>query len=519
MASSAAVTAVQRALARRRRYTWPLVAFAALVFVVGAVVIIIGVVAVARFSGSSTPRYAHIEDHFKYGSIGSEPESGLPYRVWQALPRLFPAEFEGRSDYRAFGFLYETDEQGRQRDLPVGVSRRQVNGVDVVWLNCAVCHTGTVRQTPADEPNKILGMPANNLDLYRFSQFILGLAGDERMNPDILLPALDEVGADLDWLDRLAWRFAVLPRLREGLVQRSARLSPLLQEQPAWGPGRVDTFNPYKVLVFGRKAGELSRQERVGVADFPSIYHQRPRGEQNMELHWDGNNPSLQERNLSAAIGAGVTEETVDHAAIERVAEWLLDLSPPPSPYRQNPALISRGRDIYMKACADCHGYQSSEGYVFEGDILGQVQPIASIGTDPARLNSYTTELRNHQLTLFASEPRYHFRHFRKTDGYANHPLDGLWLRGPYLHNGSVPTLSDLLQPAEERPVAFVRGLDVLDENSGGFAAPPCDPASYDGPAFCFDTRLPGNGNQGHEYGTDLAEEEKAALLAYLLTF
>ena len=67
------------------------------------------------------------------------------------------------------------------------------------------------------------------------------------------------------------------------------------------------------------------------------------------------------------------------------------------------------------------------------------------------------------------------FSHFRKTNGYANMPLDGLWLRAPYLHNGSVPTLRALLFP-EERPAVFYRGYDVYDwtqrrvrrERSGG---------------------------------------------------
>ena len=54
------------------------------------------------------------------------------------------------------------------------------------------------------------------------------------------------------------------------------------------------------------------------------------------------------------------------------------------------------------------------------------------------------------------------FSHFRKTDGYANMPLDGVWLRAPYLHNGSVPTLRALLFP-EERPAVFYRGYDVYD--------------------------------------------------------
>ena len=60
------------------------------------------------------------------------------------------------------------------------------------------------------------------------------------------------------------------------------------------------------------------------------------------------------------------------------------------------------------------------------------------------------TDLAVNQGTLYAGEP-YRFKHFRKTYGYANMPLDGIWLRAPYLHNGSVPTLRDLLEPRADR--------------------------------------------------------------------
>ena len=94
--------------------------------------------------------------------------------------------------------------------------------------------------------------------------------------------------------------------------------------------------------------------------------------------------------------------------------------------------------------------------------------------------------------------------------------VGGVWARSPYLHNGSVPTLADLLEPPASRPVTFVRGRDTLDASRGGFTAPPCEsqPAG-----FCFDTRLPGNSNGGHLYGTELPANEKADLLSYLLTF
>jgi hypothetical protein len=73
-------------------------------------------------------------------------------------------------------------------------------------------------------------------------------------------------------------------------------------------------------------------------------------------------------------------------------------------------------------------------------------------------------------------------------------PLVGLAASAPYLHNGSVPTLRALLEPPAKRPKTFPLG----------------------GAGFVFDTRLPGNGNQGHDFGTALSSSEKADLVAFL---
>ena len=53
--------------------------------------------------------------------------------------------------------------------------------------------------------------------------------------------------------------------------------------------------------------------------------------------------------------------------------------------------------------------------------------------------------------------------------GYVSVLLDGVWLRAPYLHNGSVPTLADLLEPPDKRPKLFWRGYDVYDQEKIGF--------------------------------------------------
>jgi hypothetical protein len=264
------------------------------------------------------------------------------------------------------------------------------------------------------------------------------------------------------------------------------------------------------------------------VSDFPSIFLQGPRGRQGMHLHWDGNNASLKERNLSAAIGAGVNERTADHDSLARLGHWLDGFQPPPSPYAAglDPTRVADGKRIYKRECAHCHGYQGAEGYVFEGARLGEIEPIQYVGTDPGRLGSYTLEMEKYQKDrLFCAYPDHRFRQFKKTNGYANMPLDGLWLRAPYLHNGSVPALADLLEAPANRPVAFRRGRQYvrLDRERGGFEAPGCIPRQSDEPSssgsFCFDTTLPGNSNSGHLYGTDLTAAEKDALLGYLLTF
>ena len=496
------VTAVEAALHRRRRRWRPLLwlLLAALV-----VVLVLAFAILVRVLQSGTPHYRDADSHFRYGSIGAEIESGIPYKVWKALPELYPEAFP-EGDYSSYGFLYEAG-----RDLPIGISRRKVSGVDLVWFNCAVCHTGTYRAGENDKPTIVSGMPAHQLDLHGFTQLVLRAAGDPKMAPRSLRKAMREAGAGLGPAESILWSIAVFPRLREGMIDRASRLQPLLDRQEPWGHGRVDTFNPYKVLAFGWPGHSLDPSEITGAADFPSIFLQGPR--EGMQLHWDGNNPSLAERNLSAALGAGVTPETVKHQAIGRVADWLLNLPPPASPHRPDQDAIERGRAIYMQDCAACHGWQGPDGYVFEGEYLGQVTPLGQVGTSADRLNSYTQAFSDAQIaTLFAGTP-YAFRQFRKTDGYANAPLDGLWLRGPYLHNGSVPTLAALLEPPALRPKRFQRGGDLIDPQ-GGFVAPDCTPQKP-----CYDTAQPGNSNAGHLWGTDLPPAQKADLLAYLLTF
>jgi hypothetical protein len=242
----------------------------------------------------------------------------------------------------------------------------------------------------------------------------------------------------------------------------------------------------------------------IGASDFPALWNQKPR--EGMHLHWDGNNTSVDERNLSASLGAGVTPVTVDHASIKRIHDWIWTLPPPKYPFAVDQSRSARGRDIFAQQCSECHS--------FGGKKTGTVENIASVNTDPYRLNSYTYALTGNQAELYP-DGQYRFTHFAKTNGYANQPLDGVWARAPYLHNGSVPTLLDLLADPSDRPRQFARGYDVYDQKRVGFV--------YDTPegrqaGFWYDTAIPGNGNGGHLFGTKLALDQKLDLIEFMKT-
>jgi hypothetical protein len=464
-----------------------------------------------RLQRDSPVTYDNPEDHFKYGSTGGERDAGLPYWLWKVLPEMFPEHLPGKG-LESIGFIFDPT-RPKDRDLPVGVSKRNVQGIDRVFLNCAVCHVGTVRDTPASKPRIYTGMPAHNVDLQAFERFLFACATDEKFTGERISLEIDRIGGTDDFINRTLLRFIAVDLGRQRLLTLRQRFR-FMDREPEAGPGRVDTFNPPKVLLNFRM-DNLPTNEWIGNCDFPSIWNQRQR--QGMWLHWDGNNNSVEERNRSAAFGTGALPPTLDRASIKRTEDWLLDAKPAPFPYPIDKALAAKGEPLYVVYCGNCHGKNGSD---FTGALVGQITPIGKIKTDRWRLDSYSYDLAANQNLLYAGYPKERFKHFRKTFGYANQPLDGIWLRAPYLHNGSVPTLRDLLEPADKRPPVFYRGYDVYDKKRVGFVSTAAQEKGRK--YFRFDSSLPGNGNYGHEgkeYGTDLSAEEKDALVEYMKTF
>src|SRR5476649_1615981 len=279
-----------------KRSPWTGLLLAILLLPAGALVVG-AVYLAARFGPDRPVTYDSVEEHFKYGSTGGERESGFPFWIWQALPQVCEELLPGKG-YASLGMTYE-----KGRDLPIGMSKRRNMGIDRVFLNCAACHASTVRDAPGGEPRVYTAMPAHRFDIRAFEEFFFRCAANPKFRADQIVPEIERLGADPDLLDRYLVYPVAIALMRERLLMLAGRFD-FVKHEPAWGPGRVDTFNSAKVL-FNFPMDRIDPRELGGASDFPSIWNQRLK--KGMQLHWDGNNTMVEERNKSAAFGTGTT--------------------------------------------------------------------------------------------------------------------------------------------------------------------------------------------------------------------
>jgi hypothetical protein len=99
---------------------------------------------------------------------------------------------------------------------------------------------------------------------------------------------------------------------------------------------------------------------------------------------------------------------------------------------------------------------------------------------------------------------------------YESRVLHGIWATAPYLHNGSVPSLWELMLPPERRSKTFTVGSRKFNPETVGYAT---DETPYKSGNFVVDPQNQnGNGNGGHDYTRDLSDDDRWAIVEYLKT-
>lgn len=424
--------------------------------------------------------------HFKYGALGQKP--GFPYYLWVVMPEVFADLMPAPGGWEVFGMIDEG------RGYPIGFAKQTV-GFPALSPNCALCHTGRYRITPDAEPVIVPGAPAGALDFEAFNNFVFAAINDPRFNAATLMPAI-EARFDLGWSERLVYRYVLLPTVGRTL-RKQQQDAAWMATRPASGRGRFDAFNLFKISILG-----LADDGSIGTSDYPPLWNQAAR--EGQYLHWNGSGNSLHEDDLMSVYPLNLGPSGFLPESFDRVVAYLRDLPAAAFPFPIDGEASRRGQVLFAAHCADCHA--------FDGARVGQVTAQAEVGTDAAFLEMWNSDFVDALKAI--DSPPFTFPSLRRTDGYLNVPLDGTWMRAPYLHNGSVASLRDLLAPTSERPARFRRGSEVYDPTAMGFVA------SAEGAAGTtdYDTSVRGNSNAGHAYGTELSDDEKSDLIEFLKT-
>lgn len=223
---------------------------------------------------------------------------------------------------------------------------------------------------------------------------------------------------------------------------------------------------------------------------------------------------------LASLLG---TETATDARALDRdfrnVEAFIKSVKPPPYPLAVDRPLAERGRGVYEKTCASCHGTYGAGGAYDE-----RVVPLDRVGTDPKAAEQQVLQSTRFYDWIDASPYNKAAPGSSRMPpklGYVAPPLDGVWATAPYFHNGSVPTMEGVLD-SSKRPTAWTRfgrfATYDTESLSVHFLPVPGKHASGIPSKFVYDTRDVGYGNGGHTFGDALAPDERTAVIEYLKT-
>lgn len=447
-----------------------------------------------------------------------------------------------RAAFQAFGFLFpETfgnaalTERG-ERTMPLGMTYGDLSPirglpVRIANLGCSSCHAGTT-YAPDGSPTPErawLGMPNTSLDLEAYTLAVFRALRRQAADPDRLLAETRRLFPDMGWRERTALRWLVLPRVRGRLETLAEADRPL--PFPNGHPGNTNGVAALKLALGVPMTGGGARE--TGTVSIPDLGHRSWR----TSLLVDGAYAVPGEARQRETVGQDVTPARLEALAAmttfftvpsmgvhpdrsarsqenaAAVLGFLDRYSPQPFPGPIDRETAHAGARLYARDCASCHGRYDDSGE--RPRLVSFPNWLGDAGTDGARAAAFDARLAE-AVNASGYRERISARH---TGHYAAPPLAGIWASAPYLHNGSVPTIAALLDPAS-RPARFQVGGHALDFGRLGLLLGPDGgfPAGYrpwSRPAW-IDTRRPGLSNGGHAFGSGLSAAEQRQLVEYL---
>jgi mono/diheme cytochrome c family protein len=398
------------------------------------------------------------------------------WRLWDNAPKEKPASYA-----EAFRDYYGMHPAPYPNNgLPMGLREApNLFGRKALSSDCMLCHGGSIFG------QSYVGLPNTSLDMQALFADLTGADGLGRKTPFpfTFVRGTTEAGSMAVWL---------LEMREPDLKIRSPRLNldlrpNLCEDPPAWW------------LLHKKQT-----MYHTGSADTRSVR-------------------SIMQFMMSPLNGASAFHR--DEATFADIREFLLSLRPPKYPLPIDRGLAEKGERLFVQNCARCHGTYG-ENWTYPNKIV----PLADIGTDPTRFNGVSEEFgRYYNQSWFAQEKSGWLVDgypARPTKGYQAPPLDGIWATAPYFHNGSAPTVADVLN-SKSRPKVFTRsyrtGKEDYDPDKLGWKVQildrGADPKMSDiERRKIYDTTLPGRGNGGHTFGDHLSDSERRAVIEYLKT-
>jgi len=396
---------------------------------------------------------------------------------------------------------------GREDDtLPYYLSRfTTAAGVEVVGPNCMICHANV-----GVDGQVVVGLPGIDVDFGGFASQVSAFQDQVGLLEGVLAP---ESYAELL---KFATRLTTIAPYVQTAVQGVNPADNLA--------GILFSHRDRETLAWSDEPLLEPPPELVAPVDPPPWWRMKKKSTMFYTALGRGDHGRIMMTASTLCVDTVEEARRID-AGFGDVRAYIASITPPRWPEETLGAidydLARRGQGLFEANCAKCHGTYG-EGAA-DGDAADTYPnlwiSLDEIGTDPL-LAVGASHVATRFVDWFNGSFYGETARLEPQQGYVPPPLDGVWATGPFLHNGSVPTLSQLLDPSA-RPTYWRRAAG-FDEEGVGLAHLALevghDQVTGQGRRAIYDTTLPGHGNGGHDYGAPLDAEQRRAVLEYLKT-